>query len=101
MEALSIEDIIRKTVAECLKQTRPENPRPENPPDCWVCPVCRNWFAWDDGSRLCTHDKGGTCKCPDMPAPLRRIRDLALLRRSLGCDQERTEAFERIKQALR
>ena len=113
MEAIGIDEIIRKTVAEYRLQVQDdrtyrrhyrrreqEEKTQEHPSGTWVCPVCRNWYALDDGTRVCTHDKSGTCKCSDMPAGLRRIRDLALLRRSLGSDPERTEAFERIVEDL-
>jgi hypothetical protein len=101
MEAIGIDEIIRKTVAEYRRQERDESG--QHPSGCWACPVCRNWFSVDDGSLVCTHDKTGTCKCPDMPAHLRRIRDIDLLRRAVTLGTvgpEKVDALNRILEAL-
>jgi hypothetical protein len=111
MEGILIESLVRKAVTEYRRQEREHaeeaGRESSDASGCWVCPICRNWFALDDGTRVCTHDKSGTCKCPDMPAHLRRIRDLNLLRRAVvlgnSCEKEKVECLEslaRIQGAL-
>ena len=127
MEGIDIDSIVQKAVTKALNESEvmqfitwlgkiaPETLNTlrdkwrledQHPWDVWVCPICRNWYALSNGSRTCTHDKTGTCKCPDMSAKLRRVRDLDLLRRAVilsnpDVRDEKLEALERIEEALR
>ena len=99
-----------KVAPETLKTWREswerwEKVEHQHPEDVWACPICRNWYALSDGARVCTHDRTHTCKCPDMPLKLRRIRDLDLLRRAVVLSDpagraEKLEALERIEGGL-